>query len=305
MSLNDAVDWSTSLGGGTSRRARPGGHVPDRRRARSSGPCRGSSGSASSSDELDRRPPAAPGAQLPARRDAGRAGPGRDRDRRADRTRRPRAMRGLRRRRRSCRRCERPGFDPATVDVVAMSHLHFDHAGGLLDADGARAFPRATDRRPAGRVGDRPRRQPAARRVATTSPSCGSSATGAPRAGPTASARSCPGVSVVPTGGHSAGHQAIVVRGGGAGGRTLAFFGDLRMRPWSANPRWVTAFDDFPLDSVARQGRAVRAGPPTRAGSSSCRTSGTARSAGSSPTGTATPSRPGSRRGPGLALGSG
>jgi len=27
---------------------------------------------------------------------------------------------------------------------VAMSHLHFDHAGGLLRADGSRAFPRAT-----------------------------------------------------------------------------------------------------------------------------------------------------------------
>jgi hypothetical protein len=25
------------------------------------------------------------------------------------------------------------------------------------------------------------------------------------------------------------------------------------MRPWGANPRWVTAFDDFPLDSVARK----------------------------------------------------
>src|SRR6185312_4729793 len=36
------------------------------------------------------------------------------------------------------------GFEPATIDVVAMSHLHFDHAGGLLAADGARAFPRAT-----------------------------------------------------------------------------------------------------------------------------------------------------------------
>src|SRR5882672_3128030 len=36
------------------------------------------------------------------------------------------------------------GFDPASVDVVAMSHLHFDHAGGLLAADGSRAFPRAT-----------------------------------------------------------------------------------------------------------------------------------------------------------------
>jgi hypothetical protein len=26
------------------------------------------------------------------------------------------------------------------------------------------------------------------------------------------------------------------------------------MRPWSANPRWVTAFDDFPLDSVVVKG---------------------------------------------------
>ena len=25
------------------------------------------------------------------------------------------------------------------------------------------------------------------------------------------------------------------------------------MRPWGANPRWITAFDDFPLDSVARK----------------------------------------------------
>ena len=31
------------------------------------------------------------------------------------------------------------------------------------------------------------------------------------------------------------------------------FFGDLFMRPWGANPRWVTAFDDFPLDSVERK----------------------------------------------------
>jgi len=35
------------------------------------------------------------------------------------------------------------GFDPASVDIVAMSHLHYDHAGGLLLADGTRAFPRA------------------------------------------------------------------------------------------------------------------------------------------------------------------
>ena len=57
---------------------------------------------------------------------------------------------------------------------------------------------------------------------------------------------------MVPTGGHSAGHQAIVVRAPGAA--PLAFFGDLAMRPWSSNPRWVTAFDDFPLDSVLVKG---------------------------------------------------
>ena len=33
----------------------------------------------------------------------------------------------------------------------------------------------------------------------------------------------------------------------------MAFLGDLFMRPWAANPRWVTAFDDFPLDSVVRK----------------------------------------------------
>jgi glyoxylase-like metal-dependent hydrolase (beta-lactamase superfamily II) len=62
-----------------------------------------------------------------------------------------------------------------------------------------------------------------------------------------------PGVSVVPTGGHSTGHQAIVVRGTDDGAKTLVFFGDLFMRPWAANPRWVTSFDDFPLDSVSRK----------------------------------------------------
>ncbi len=41
------------------------------------------------------------------------------------------------------------GLAPADIDVIVLSHLHFDHAGGLLEAwrDGAEpalAFPRAT-----------------------------------------------------------------------------------------------------------------------------------------------------------------
>jgi glyoxylase-like metal-dependent hydrolase (beta-lactamase superfamily II) len=141
------------------------------------------------------------------------------------------------------------GFEPASVDVVAMSHLHFDHAGGLLLADGARAFPRATivAQRSEWEIalGDNPRLvasydQPEVRRVRAWGEEGWADG----------EREILPGVSVVPTGGHSVGHQAVVVRGGGAGARTLAFFGDLCMRPWAANPRWVTSFDDFPLDSV-------------------------------------------------------
>jgi glyoxylase-like metal-dependent hydrolase (beta-lactamase superfamily II) len=56
-----------------------------------------------------------------------------------------------------------------------------------------------------------------------------------------------PGVEVISTGGHSGGHQAIAVHGER---ETIGFFGDLCMRPWSSNPRWVPSFDDFPLTSV-------------------------------------------------------
>jgi glyoxylase-like metal-dependent hydrolase (beta-lactamase superfamily II) len=145
------------------------------------------------------------------------------------------------------------GFDPETVDIVAMSHLHFDHAGGLLLADGSRAFPRATivAQRAEWEIalGDNSRLvasydQPEIRLVRDWGDE--SAADG--------ERELLPGVSVVPTGGHSAGHQAIVVRGTGPGARTLAFFGDLFMRPWAANPRWVTSFDDFPLDSVDVKG---------------------------------------------------
>jgi glyoxylase-like metal-dependent hydrolase (beta-lactamase superfamily II) len=149
------------------------------------------------------------------------------------------------------------GFDPGTVDIVAMSHLHYDHAGGLLLADGSKAFPRATI------VAQRAEWEIAlsgnGRVVASyDQPELRLVADWGAEGWAEGDRELLPGVSVVRTGGHSAGHQAVVVRGTGLGARALAFFGDLCMRPWSANPRWVTAFDDFPLDSVEVKGELFR-----------------------------------------------
>jgi glyoxylase-like metal-dependent hydrolase (beta-lactamase superfamily II) len=137
-------------------------------------------------------------------------------------------------------------FDPASVDAVAVSHLHWDHAGGFLAADGSPAFPRA--RIVAQRVewsfalGENPRLQASYEqdelRLFEASGLAGAA---------DGQEELIPGVEVVRTGGHSGGHQAVIVRGPNG---VVAFFGDLMMRGWNANPRWVPSFDDFPLTSV-------------------------------------------------------
>ena len=138
------------------------------------------------------------------------------------------------------------GFEPDSVDIVAVSHLHFDHAGGLLTAEGGRAFPHARVVAQADEwtfaLGGNPRLQASYEQedLRLVEPWAGSQAARGDE-------EVMPGVSVVRTGGHSGGHQAIVIRGAD---QTVGFFGDLCMRPWSAHPRWVPSFDDFPLTSV-------------------------------------------------------
>jgi glyoxylase-like metal-dependent hydrolase (beta-lactamase superfamily II) len=138
------------------------------------------------------------------------------------------------------------GFDPGSIDYVALSHLHFDHAGGLLAADGGPAFPRARIVAQADEwevaLGSNPRLvasyEQADLRIAEPWARPGSAK---------GDEELIPGIEVRLTGGHSGGHQAVIIRGRDG---TVAFIGDLCMRPWSANPKWVTAFDDFPLTSV-------------------------------------------------------
>jgi glyoxylase-like metal-dependent hydrolase (beta-lactamase superfamily II) len=142
------------------------------------------------------------------------------------------------------------GFDPATVDAVVVSHLHFDHAGGLLTANGERAFPRARVVAQAEEwtfaLGDNPRLKASYDQddLRLVEP-------WGRQGSPIGEEDILPGVLVLKTGGHTGGHQAVLVRGPNG---SVAFLGDLCMRRWSANPRWVPSYDDFPLTSVEVKG---------------------------------------------------
>lgn len=57
-----------------------------------------------------------------------------------------------------------------------------------------------------------------------------------------------PGIRLVRTGGHTRGHQAVWLESGGEAGLHL---GDLLPMPAYSNPLWITAYDNFPLDSIA------------------------------------------------------
>jgi len=43
-------------------------------------------------------------------------------------------------------RLKTAGVDPAKIDLILITHFHFDHTGGLIKADGSRAFPNAVVR---------------------------------------------------------------------------------------------------------------------------------------------------------------
>lgn len=145
--------------------------------------------------------------------------------------------------------------DPASIDFVVVSHLHYDHAGGMVDAAGAVSFPNARyivqrDEAEAARS-DELRLQGvmeteqleivrAARQLAEVN----------------GEVELVPGVTVMRTGGHTRGSQAVLI--GTAEGRGRAgdprdraiFFGDLIPTRWQLPVRWTSAFDDYPIAAV-------------------------------------------------------
>jgi glyoxylase-like metal-dependent hydrolase (beta-lactamase superfamily II) len=147
------------------------------------------------------------------------------------------------------------GVDPSSIDFVVVSHLHYDHAGGMLGPDGRPAFPNARyviqrDEAEAAH-GDELRLQGImeveqldairdARLLAEVS----------------GEVELVQGVRVLRTGGHTRGSQAVLIGSERAGGRAsdpaerAIFWGDLVPTRWQIPVRWTSAYDDYPIEAI-------------------------------------------------------
>jgi glyoxylase-like metal-dependent hydrolase (beta-lactamase superfamily II) len=147
------------------------------------------------------------------------------------------------------------GEDPETIDFVVVSHLHYDHAGGMVGADGKPAFPRAryvVQRDEADAAHSDELRLQSIMEVGQLDV--------VRAAGLLAEVNGevelVNGVSVVPTGGHTRGSQAVVIGTSDGGGRSsdpqdrAIFFGDLIPTRWQIPVRWTSAYDDYPVAAV-------------------------------------------------------
>jgi glyoxylase-like metal-dependent hydrolase (beta-lactamase superfamily II) len=144
---------------------------------------------------------------------------------------------------------EAVGEDPAGIDFVVVSHLHYDHAGGMVAGDERPAFPNARyvvqrDEVQAAR-GDELRLAGIMERDQLDLVQA---------AGQLAEVHGTvelvAGVTVARTGGHTRGSQAVILGRDDESGDRGVFFGDLIPTRWQLPVRWTSAYDDYPIEAV-------------------------------------------------------
>jgi glyoxylase-like metal-dependent hydrolase (beta-lactamase superfamily II) len=142
------------------------------------------------------------------------------------------------------------GIAPDQVDYVLLSHLHFDHAGGGLKrrADGrvGMRFPRA--RYVVNRVEWEEATHPNERTQAAYQPAYIQAYADSGQVDTiTGQVELLPGITLQPTGGHTAGHQAVVIR---SGSEALGYYADIFPTAAHLRTAWVAAVDTHPLETL-------------------------------------------------------
>ncbi len=142
------------------------------------------------------------------------------------------------------------GLGPGDIDVVVLTHLHFDHAGGATARHGSEAVPvftKAAHILQEGMWEEALGRNPRTRGSYAPEDFVPLRAAGLLKI-VRGDEEIVPGVSVRRTGGHVEHHQMVVVEGGG---RKAVYWGDILPSTAHVKPAWVTGYDLFPAEAAA------------------------------------------------------
>ncbi|NQP65126.1 MBL fold metallo-hydrolase [Streptococcus suis] len=139
------------------------------------------------------------------------------------------------------------GLSPEDIDVVLMTHMHNDHAGGLtrlVDGELVPTFPNTTIY-----INDiewEEVRYPNPRTRATYLPENWQAIQDQVQTFGS-ELKLVDGIEMHHTGGHSRGHSIILLK---QDGETLIHMADTLLTHAHFNPLWVAAVDDYPMDSI-------------------------------------------------------
>ena len=141
------------------------------------------------------------------------------------------------------------GVAPEDIDIVINSHLHFDHCGwNTVHRDGraVATFPKAKYYAPEGewRHGQL---QLERDRVSYISDNYNPLIDSGQMQLLNGQVEITPGISVVPTPGHTRNMNAVMIQ---SGGKTACYISDLIPTSWHLEPTWVLAYDLFPLETI-------------------------------------------------------
>lgn len=142
------------------------------------------------------------------------------------------------------------GLSPDDIDIVILTHLDFDHASGntLTGPDGrlTPAFPRARHI-----VQRRELEDALAPNIRTINTYWADNLQPLLDRGlfetVDGDVEVVPGIRLALTGGHTRGHQVVLIE---SEGETALHMADLQPTHAHANPLWVMAYDNYPLDSI-------------------------------------------------------